>query len=106
MCSSLDDVITYWERGHAERGLTVPLRMWKSRWQASEYRSEASKLSNIAQIYEEYKDTCKADDEIFEANYPGLRYGFKHLLGAVRAARIERGDAKSRARAKKKQRLQ
>lgn len=92
----------YWEKGHKERGLTVPLKLWKSRWQAADYRSEASKLSNITQIYEEYKCKCNGDDAIFEANYPGLRHCFKHLLTAVRAARIDRGDAKARNRTLRK----
>lgn len=105
MCSSLDDVITYWEKGHEERGLTVPLKLWRTRWDASEYRSEAAKLSNIKQIYDEYKYSCKGDDEIFEASYPGLRHGFKYLLIAVRAARIDRGDAKARRRTTRKSRL-
>lgn len=92
----------YWEKGHKEHGLTVPLKLWKSRWQAADYRSEASKLSNITQIYEEYKYKCKGDDDIFEANYPGLRHCFKHLLTAVCAARIEREDAKARNRTLRK----
>lgn len=97
-CNTLQDVITYWEDGDQFRGLMVPLRSWPVLWDASEYRSEAVKFSNIRQIYEELTYQCKGDHEVFEGRYPGLKHKFTKLLAAVRAARIARGEAKGRSR--------
>lgn len=86
-------------------GLMVPLQSWQALWEASEYHSEAVKFSNICQIYEEWKYQCKGDYDVFESRYPDLKHKFTKLLGAVRAARIARGETKSRNRMSRKQRL-
>lgn len=97
-CNTLHDVITYWEEGEKSLGLMVPLKSWPAIWEASEYRREAVKFGNIRQIYDEFAYQCKGDHDIFDSKYPGLKHRFTKLLAAVRAARIERGEARGRRR--------
>ncbi|KAF8325745.1 hypothetical protein F5887DRAFT_1085118 [Amanita rubescens] len=101
--TSLDDVLAYWENGAPDKGLVVPLKQWADLFDPSDYQSEAVKLSNIRFIWEEFAIECQCDFNLFEAKFPGMRHQYTKLLKAVREARKERGEAKSRNRTSHKQ---
>ncbi|KAG5633349.1 hypothetical protein H0H81_008526, partial [Sphagnurus paluster] len=101
MTTSLDDVLRYWENGEPEKDLTVPLKLWTSTYGSDEYdQGEAVKLGQIQSIRDEFVIHCGSDYSRFEERYPGLRGQYTKLLKAVRCARQERGEAKSRRRRK------
>jgi hypothetical protein len=76
-------------------GLTSPLKLWDSIYQPSEYWSEAQKQSMIHIIRDEFVEHCNGDWQVFEEQYPELRYEYTKLIKAVRKARIAHGDAKA-----------
>jgi hypothetical protein len=55
----LADVIQYWEEGAPEKGLTTPLKDWETIFQRPDYRTEATKLSNIKFVYWEWAIHCE-----------------------------------------------
>ncbi|KAF8326289.1 hypothetical protein F5887DRAFT_1084601 [Amanita rubescens] len=100
--TSLDDVLAYWENGAPDKGLMVPLKQWADLFDPSDYQTEAMKLSNIRFIWEEFAIECHGNFSLFEAKFPGMRHQYTKLLKAVREARKERGEAKSRNRTSRK----
>jgi hypothetical protein len=96
-------VLAYWENGAPDKGLVVPLKQWADLFDPSDYQTEAVKLSNIRFIWEEFAIECQGNFDLFEAKFPGMQHQYTKLLKAVREARKERGDAKSRNRTSHKQ---
>lgn len=95
---SLDDALRYWDLGDPARGLNVPLKKWSATYAPEQYRSEAQKLSMIEKVRDEFVVHCGGDMARFNERFPGLRGKYTNLLLAVRAARKERGDTRSRNR--------
>jgi hypothetical protein len=68
----LADVIQYWEEGAPEKGLIIPLKNWESVFQKKNYRSKATKLSNVKFVYQKWAIHCKRNNQIFDAEYGDL----------------------------------
>jgi hypothetical protein len=69
---------------------------WVVTYEPAEYRSEAQKLSMIRIVRDEFVEHCARDYDVFEDQYPELRYQYTKLVKAVRTVRIARGDAAAR----------
>jgi hypothetical protein len=95
---TLADVIRYWEEGAPEKGLTTPLKNWERVFQKKDYRSEATKLSNIKFVYREWAIHCKGNNEIFDVEYGDLRNKYTALRKKILKARQECGEAETRIR--------
>jgi hypothetical protein len=95
---TLADVIQYWEEGAPEKGLTTPLKDWETIFQRPDYRTEATKLSNIKFVYREWAIHCERNDAIFDVQYGELRNKYTALRKKILKARQERGEAEIRIR--------
>lgn len=94
--TSLDDALRYWNDGDTQAGLLEPLKTWRQKYKSSELGPEAQKLSMIEKVVHEFQVQYRGDWTEFEAAYPGLRKRYTRLVAAVRQARKDRGETKSR----------
>jgi hypothetical protein len=71
------------------------LKNWERVFQKKDYRSEATKLSNIKFIYQEWAIHCKRNNKIFDVEYGNLCNKYTALQKKILKARQERGKAET-----------